>query len=66
MDPESPVPLDRVASACAARMRELRGLFGGDTVVTIIPPKEIFFLADDTAPYDRRRDVFAAAFRPMT
>jgi hypothetical protein len=64
MDPKSLATFDRVASACAARMGELRGLYGGDIVVTLIPPKEIFFLADDTAPYDRRRDVVAAAFRP--
>ena len=63
-DPKSLATLDRVASACASRMGELRGLYAGDIIVTLIPPKEIFFLADGMAPCDRWRDVFANAFRP--
>lgn len=64
MDLESLATLDRVAAACAARMEALRAIYDGDVVVTLIPPKEVFFLADDTAPWARRRDALAAAFRP--
>ncbi len=55
---------DHLARYLLRPARGFRHVHDGDVVVTLIPPKEAFFLADDTAPWARRRDALAAAFRP--
>ena len=56
--------VDQVAAESAGRMARLRAVYSGTVVVTLIPPKEIYLLRDDTRSYQRRRDAFASALRP--
>jgi hypothetical protein len=64
MDSDYLARVDEVASASGEKMARLRTAYGGEVVVTLIPPKEIFLLRGDTTSYQRRRDAFASALGP--
>ena len=62
-DPEALVMLDRVVAEAAARMAKLRARYDGSIIVSLIPPKEVYFLGEATAAYDRKRHALAEALR---
>jgi len=64
MDSNALEVVDTVARASAKRAQQLRALYPGAVVVTLIPPKEIFLLREDPKPYQRRRDALVAALEP--